>query len=609
MKMPWTLELGILEMPSDFASRLSVRNCRDDLCGFCRDFGLDRQGLLDGRENAVAQLACLAGADVHAIMREAFVRIGQQRRYLHKGQEFIAYNLSRDRVRICPACVEEDLDRHSFRPSARPHRRSTWLIEYLRTCPHHAMALTAIGTGSEMATRHDTSTVLAAALSEIGSLVRAVAKRKPSTFETYVMERLEGTAAPLPWVDALPMHAVMRLSAMVGGAEIRGPQMAIDSFSNAERWEAEAVGFDILAGGEERIFAFLDRLQSSFLDGHVRFGPHPLFGHLYEWLAHQTDDPAYDPMRDLMWRHAAATLPIGPGDKLFGRDVPSRKLHSIRSASQQHGLHPKRTRKLLCEAGLIGLAADRFADDRVVVDAAAADGLLCGMAETMSQAVAARYLSIRRVQFMSLVRAGVIRPWITGARRERNHVFRKVDLDAFRDTLRHAADADLVPAENCADVLTAARRCCCPVAEILRLIADGRLRTVGLRDGIKGLEALMVDVEEVLRLVIGMDHGGLTLREVEKGLRTSTRVVKRLIEEGLLPIERVRNPVQGQHQSVVKPAALTMFRESYVSLHALARERGKGHLRLKSELAEAGVLPVGNPASLHITLYRRSDLG
>lgn len=309
-----------------------------------------------------------------------------------------------------------------------------------------------------------------------------------------------------------------------------------------------------------------------------------------------------------MWLHAVETLPIGPGDKLFGRDVPGRKLHSVRSASLEHGLHPKRTRRLLRDGGLIDETSDRLADDRVVVDAGAADRLLRDMAGTMSQEAAARHLAISRTHFMLLVKGAVIRPWIAGATRERNHVFRQVDLDTFRAALLKAVNPGLETSATCADIPTAAKRACCSLAEIVQLIVEGRLQAVGLREGVKGLGALVVDVEEARPLVQGEDHGGLTLREVEKELHTSTRVVRALVEAGLLPVTMMRNPIRRQSHPIVRPDALAEFQRQYVSLQVLAKERRVGHLALKRVLDADGILPVRDPDALHLTLYRRADV-
>ena len=88
----------------------------------------------------------------------------------------------------------------------------------------------------------------------------------------------------------------------------------------------------------------------------------------------------------------------------------------------------------------------------------------------------------------------------------------------------------------------------------------------------------------------------------------STKVVKSLITEGLLATVSARNPVRRQSQRVVTPHALAEFEARYVSLHALAKERGKSMPHLKRELAAMGVCPVGDPASLHLTLYQRADI-
>ncbi|MFG1419944.1 TniQ family protein [Xanthobacter sp. V0B-10] len=608
MSIPWTLEPGDKEMPSDFASRLSARVCRDDLSGFCRDFDLDCRGLVDGVRPAVDGLAALAGVDAEGIAREAFTRLDGQKRFLHKGHQVIQQNLPRDRVRACPACLQEDLAKYAFREAARPHRRSTWLIEYVRTCPRHGMALMALGSASLKARRHDTSLVLAAAIPGIDALARAAVRRPVSAFETYLLELLEGTARPVPWVDALPFHAVMRLSAMVGGAEVLGPRVAIDSLEDHARWETEAVGFDILLGGEQRILAFLDRLQSSFTEGRVRCGPHPLFGHLYEWLAHQTDDPAYNPIRDLMWLHARQTLPIGPGDRMFGCEIQGRDLHSVRSASQEHALHPKTTRRILMDAGLIAAASDALPDDRVVFDAAAADRLLSDVAESVSLAAAARYLGMTKPHLMLFVDAGLVSPWIAGARGERNHGFLRADLDGFRGRLFGAWPVMPEAPAGYVALPVAAKRACCSLTEIAKLVIEGRLDRIARVEGFEGLACLVVDPAEVRPLVVGRRHGTLTLREAERELGMSTSAVKRLIEEGFLATVLVENPVRRQAQRVIEPEALLEFQRQYVSLHALAKERRKAIRSLGRELATVGVVPVRDPAALHLTLYDRADI-
>jgi len=84
--------------------------------------------------------------------------------------------------------------------------------------------------------------------------------------------------------------------------------------------------------------------------------------------------------------------------------------------------------------------------------------------------------------------------------------------------------------------------------------------------------------------------------------------VSRLIEKGLIAVETVANPVMKRMQPVVRPEELARFRKEYASLHVLAIERGVHHLRMKQDLAAAGVTPVADSSELQVSLYRRPDI-
>jgi hypothetical protein len=81
-----------------------------------------------------------------------------------------------------------------------------------------------------------------------------------------------------------------------------------------------------------------------------------LFGRFFQWLAFGAAHPAYDPIRDLV----------------FGEQVRTRTLHSIRTLSLVTGLHPKRLRKLVQAAGMMGDDQTTRKDALVVLDASAA---------------------------------------------------------------------------------------------------------------------------------------------------------------------------------------------------------------------------------------------
>lgn len=608
MRLDFKLDPGAGEMPSDFASRFATRAYRDVMREFCIDFDLDFRGIVDGRTDAVSALALLAGCDAGTLMAEAFVDEGG-RRYLYKGQTLTRKTLSRDRVRICPACLVEDMEHLTLRLPARPHRRSQWVITAIRTCDRHGMGLVDIGSNTDLRFGHDTSRTIALALPDLERMTSQARRVTPSPFESYLRSRLGGNA-DTSFLGSLPLHVVLRLTLVVGAVERHGPKVTLESLDGAECWRCEAEGFAVLVDGEAGLHRLMDRLQGAFLYRRADWGPKAMFGRLYEWLAHEDESPDYDPIRTLMKEYVNATLPVGRADRMFGQPFPGRRLHSIRSASKQAGLHPKRLRKLLKETGLIDATSDALSDDRVVMDAGVADAFLARIGQAMTLKEVAARLGIPRPLEVELTKAGLLKPTIQGGNAIlKDHAFTPDDVEAFIGSLRAKVDFDIVQDDGFVDIPTAAHRSCCSSTRIVQLLVDGTLDRVAHRAGAPDFLSVLVDVAEVRRHVTGPDHGGITLREVERSIGIGNVVVKILLKEGLLASVTVINPVMKRPQTVVLPDELERFQREFVFIGALARERGLYLKIVNAELAAAGVRPVLDPKMLKTSLYRRADVG
>lgn len=613
MSLPFALQLGTLETPSDFASRLSVRVFRNNLREFCLDFGMDATRLVNGHPNDIRILAELSGVGAEGMQAGAFERIGDTRRYRHRGEVLVRSCLCRDRVRACLVCLSEDIAAVGVPENARPYRRSTWIVDAVRTCPTHGIGLVDLGTGSAALQTHDIQHVLADAIGSIDELTVRANRRVATPFERYALGRLGagavgGAGLGTSWLDGLELHAALRLCLVVGAVSRSGPRVALDGLDGTERHLAEADGFEILRGGEIGLREFLDSLQASFRGGRADWGPKEMFGRLYEWLAHETDDPAYDAVRDIIRRHVTETMPIGPGETLFGRDVTTRRVHSLHSASLEFGLHPKRTRKLLRDAGIIGQETDGLSNERVTFDAEVGGRFLSDVASSMSLVRLGQYLGTPRPHERLLFEAGYLKPWIVGGTDDlKDHAFRKSNADAFLTALLADADPKLEEAPGLYDIPSAAKRACVKAEQIVGFLLNRKLRRVGRSGDAHGYLSVLVDPEEVKRLVAGPDHGGITMKQLEKELRTSTRVVVALIEHGVLAVEMVPNPVNKRIQTIVRPEALERFRSEYVSLQGLAEERGEHFRRTKEYLVRLGISPAFPPEAMGASWYRRSS--
>jgi hypothetical protein len=398
----------------------------------------------------------------------------------------------------------------------------------------------------------------------------------------------------------------MQVCEVIGAVAQHGPKVHLRQLDENAMWHAGAAGYAIASDGEDGIRRFLDDLQTRFHAGRHAWGPKALFGRLYEWLAHETDDPALDPVRDVIRQHVIETMPVGPGDELFSQAIAERRNHSVHSAAQAYGLHPKRLRKVLYDAGYLDDAGMALTDERAMFDATAAEPFLDRLARSVSMKGAETYLNARRPIPQMLRDHGYIRPFVTpGTANLGDYAFDPAELDRFLARLTSNATPKT---DGLTPISRAAKRANCSQMEVVDLLVNDRLTTVGLNPASSGYAAVHVDLEEVRQKVRGPEHGGIKLRDVERRMSWSTSVVKKLIEEGLLPARTAINPKNRCPQTVVDPEDLDTFDAEYVSLQTLAKERGVHFKRMKRELEEAGVLPEPRFRNVPATFYRRVDI-
>lgn len=103
-----------------------------------------------------------------------------------------------------------------------------------------------------------------------------------------------------------------------------------------------------------------------------------------------------------------ANIAYGPGDMLFGAPVDRRILHSVRSASLETGLHPKRLKKMLVAAHIAPEEQRDWMDDHIIFDAQNAAPMLEKFVGAMTLGEAAKYRRIPRPHDAILARSGVL---------------------------------------------------------------------------------------------------------------------------------------------------------------------------------------------------------
>ncbi|MEN3236340.1 TniQ family protein [Methylobacterium ajmalii] len=576
------------ESVPSFTARLAQRNGVGSAREFCLDMGMTFQACIDGEPVALAKLARLTALPLEVLEQASLRREGIGFRL--RGESLTRFSVPRARIHACPACLRADLEVGVGGNEPAPYGRTEWLLRVFRACPVHACALTDVGNKEIDGPHalHDFALHMRGRETEIARLADEAAPRTPSALEGYVRDRLEAIARGGTLLDGLELHAAITTCEMLGVLATRGPATKLRSLTEEEWHDAGDAGYCLARGGERGIRALLDEIWRAHPFGRRgAAGPHAVFGFLYEWLAHDQDGAAFDAVRDIFRQFIVQTIPVGLGDDVLGQFVKKRELHSIYTASREYGHHPKRLRKVLAAAALIGEDHQFFSDHLVTFDAERARSVLVDEQTCMPLKDVAVYLNAGRVPARILAAEGFITPR-TGRAGERGTLrasYATADLDTFLAHLFDGAESVTGTRDQAYPIPAAAKRACCTIAEVTRLIFDRRLAWVGRQAGVEGYLSVLVDLPEVKRHVHGPAYEGMTAHAVEKILRTSTRVVTGLIREGFLPRKTVINPINRCPVDLVSVADLDAFCAKYVSFSELAKSRRVSPLTLKYILA------------------------
>lgn len=231
-----------------------------------------------------------------------------------------------------------------------------------------------------------------------------------------------------------------------------------------------------------------------------------------------------------------------------------------------------------------------------------------GSRGAMPLKAAGAYLNAPRVHIRLLAGAGFIRPCVPAKAFAAGDFYAPADLDAFLGRVLDGAQRVRKPKPGRTTIPAAAKRACCSATEILRLILDRKLAWVGRLAGERGYLSVLVDVEEIKAKTRGPEHDGLTPRQAATALGTADNVVYALIDAGHLATRTVVNPINKCPQTVVMPDEVERFRRKYVSLFALAKERGEHFRAVKKAIEAAGVAPAFDPEKIGARFYRRAWL-
>jgi len=199
---------------------------------------------------------------------------------------------------------------------------------------------------------------------------------------------------------------------MIGATLRHGLTFEHRSLSPEDWRQAGALGFEFARLGDEAVDEALANIAAQAATTAGKASPRAIYGRLYEWLAYTTPLVDPGPIRGLLREHILDSIVIEPGHVLLGEPVEGHRLHSLHTLSKRSGLHRKRLRKILVQAGMASDDSWDIAAHRVVFPAEEAEQLCRGILNGVSLHDVPGVIGCSRSQAESLFQDGVLRPAI-----------------------------------------------------------------------------------------------------------------------------------------------------------------------------------------------------
>lgn len=591
-----------------YAARLAALN-GVDLPGLLRDMRIDIEALGrgDGRAlDALAELRRLDRAGRDALGRYTPSHAVGDKAVTVGGNRLAPGTVLTVATRICPHCVAEDLARFQGPRRARPWSRLEWVLEPVRVCGRHETVLLHVEADETLRAGHDFSATLARKVLPALDRLRAEAVPAPGiAFAAWLVARLDDAHDPGNWLDDVPLHAAAAFCEALGISVLHGPGTHPGAMGMAGLARAAEEGYRIAAQGAEAVEAALDDIV-----GRHRFGKRGSVGHekvygrVHAVLRANLKDLAFEKFRHVLREHAFARLPISPGTAFLGVRLGERRMHTQRSAAFSSSRS---------DAGLLRLVGPEAvaSGQRLWITVEQFGAIVANVEDHLTaKDVAARTgFSVKQVGHLEEAGLLSVLPEAdrnAGSKRR----FLRPDVDAFMARLFRNAVPVANPSEPRMTIERAAPGLRVGTVEILNLILDDRLAWVGRHTTGERYDDLLIDRDEVLRVVQGAGSADdVTESEAAAMLAgVDPRNLWRLVKAGLLAWSPGYRPRDPRSVRAFTRASVEAFAAEYATLKEVAVFAGLAPHQAMRRLQEAGVADAARYDLVRMKLYRRRDL-
>lgn len=592
-----------LSLLSRLASRLQI-----DPTELAFEIGISIKRVANVDRIALEKLVAVAGFDetvVEDLATWSGEAIGDVRMRF-RDEIFVTRALRGSTIRGCPTCLREDAERYAGPALEAMAMRGDWQLRYQHVCIRHRRPLVLLWKAETILERRDIRAQLRAIQADVISGALDAPAADPSGYDIWLDVRLSDGQDDTA-LSAHGAYAAAEFCRLLGGQLLRLNQTAVAQDEDLLRASAR-VGFEVASNGEAEIRQALRSLTALATDGQHK--AKYVFGEMYEVFSRDlADEPAFDAFRELVRDQIMETWAVAEGENVIGTVTGERRLHSVRSASDETGMIPSVLRELLEAKGAID-KDDPRPDGLATFDAQAFKPLLEDIPNLVGRREIERQMGASIFQFDALVREGLISP-ITNRPRFRAPWFPS-DGKRFVDGILKYAGPMGPSEDGWEHISRAAARMRTGLRSLLKAIEAGSVRC-GKRDGLAGYASIFVmrsDVEDLADLSAGATNDRpKTVPEFARilGLRAHGNF-ERLVKDGHTPATKMVNPATGHKALYITQEDADAFHARFVTASILAQQSGTTWRAVRTDLLARGVEKFQSEGRRYGLVFLKADV-
>ncbi len=605
-KLALTITPSPLETPTSFISRLAARNYCDDIKAFCYDVGIELGNVSYGYRDAIKYVCHLASIPENSFDNTTIHKTSTIRYVL--GDEVLdTKTLNRGEVRLCPQCISAELQKYN-QPWEVIHQLH-WQIPQIERCTLHGCGLIILGEKNNTAARFDVT----ASIRDHREMITQKAQQIPETvhsadaFDIYLSKRIYGSKDG-SWCDGLNIPTLWRCALALGITLLHGKRERGSGLSVLETRAATLHGFGVLHAGENATkVALANYLEKDI--GKRDNQPAPQYGQIqrmFRQFSHKLDfQDDFGPMRELLYNHIIEHHPIKAGDKILGKILDRRRVHSMHSAYRELKIRRDILEEILIERNIGFRDFDGRFVFSVPLTVEVVEELKSQKERFILKTDVGQFIGATEVIVKELYKSGVLISRHGHGRWERK-VTDTQDLIEFIAKLFEETKKFRKAPQGTTILTQVTRTANCNVSDAIKLIQTGKLKPVGRIGNALKLSKLLLNNEDLIAAFPPQIPNGITKTECMKIICAPTSTLNHLIEIGLLKTKRMKSNTTRRTNHLIVPESMASFKRGYFTLGMLRKSHADFAKYRVVDLNKLNLTPIVNDKRFR-RVYRWED--